>query len=197
MAKKLLSDRERFLKSVDVAVDGCWLWLGPKDRDGYASQWRIGSRSDGTRTKIRPHRFAYQEFVGPIPDGMTIDHLCRVRCCVNPDHLEPVTARENTQRGWRATKLYCPYGHPLFGPNLKIAKSGQRVCRECQRAAVRYNYRKTGGAAQKKHAEANREKRRLAQAERRANWSDERRLQEKERQREYDITRRGGRLKSD
>lgn len=191
MAKKLLSDKERLMKSVEVVTDSCWIWTGPLERDGYARQMKVGSRTDNTRKMVRPHRFSYTQFVGPIPDGYTIDHLCRIRCCVNPEHLEPVSAAENTQRGYRATKMYCRHGHPLFGDNMGlVTKTGFRFCRTCHRQAIRTNYRKTDGAAQKKYAENNREKRRLAQAKRRASWSSERLELERARQRAYDLQRR-------
>ena len=70
---------------------GCWLWLGATTDNGYGSFWADG-RSH------RAHRFAYAQFVGPIPSGLTLDHLCRNRICVNPKHLEPVTDRENILR---------------------------------------------------------------------------------------------------
>jgi len=114
-----------------------------------------------------------------------------MRCCVNPEHLEAVTSKENTQRGYRATKMYCVNGHPLFGENLGIVEStGFRFCRECQRAAIRKNYRKTGGAAQKKYAENNREKRMLDMRERRANSTDEQKQARKEYERAYDAANR-------
>lgn len=191
MAKKLITDIERLLKSVEVTVDSCWMWMGPTDKDGYARQMKVGSHTDNSRRMARPHRLSYQNFVGDIPEGMTIDHLCRMRCCVNPEHLEPVTGRVNTQRGHRATKLYCVNNHPLFGENLGFAsETGFRFCRICQRAAIRKHYRRTDGAAQKKYAEENREKRRLAQAARRASWTEDQKLAQLEYSRNYEATRR-------
>lgn len=191
MAKKRLSDQDRFRRSyVEVVANGCWEWQLFKDEDGYGYM-KLGSRTDGTRRQERAHRFAYECFVAAIPAGLQIDHLCRNRSCVNPEHMEPVTQLVNTQRGWRATKLYCPSGHPLFGPNLRIASAnGQRVCKECQRHAVRENYVKTHGAAQKRYGERNKEKRRQAQAQRRASWSEERLALERERGRIHDAMRR-------
>lgn len=84
---------ERFWSYVDRSKteDGCWLWNGHRESNGYGR-----FRHDGRRSGA--HRFAYEAEVGPIPDGLTIDHLCRVRHCVNPAHLEAVTSRENTRR---------------------------------------------------------------------------------------------------
>lgn len=72
----------------------CWIWQGGINQDGYA----MISRLDGKR-QVRAHRVLYEKHVGPIPDGAVLDHLCRVRCCVNPAHLEPVTVGENINRG--------------------------------------------------------------------------------------------------
>lgn len=83
-------DSARFWAKVAI-TPSCWLWQGWADRDGYGAL-DVGGRF------TRAHRFAYEELVGPIPDGLTIDHLCRVRNCVNPDHMEPVTLAENTRR---------------------------------------------------------------------------------------------------
>ncbi len=75
-----------------VTESGCWIWVGSLLHDGYA-RVRIGAK------KVLVHRFTYESFCGPIPQGLEIDHLCRVRCCVNPHHLEPVTHLENVLRG--------------------------------------------------------------------------------------------------
>jgi hypothetical protein len=87
-------ERERFWSRVDK-TDGCWVWTGPLHRGGYAKfQARDGR-------KVFVHRFSYETLVGPIPEGLFIDHLCENRLCVKPDHLEPVTHRENNLRSIR------------------------------------------------------------------------------------------------
>ncbi|MEU2992920.1 HNH endonuclease signature motif containing protein [Streptomyces griseoincarnatus] len=88
------------------------------------------------------HRVAYEVLVGPIPEGMHIDHLCRVRRCVNPHHLEPVTQRENTLRGdgptaIHALKTHCPQGHPYDEVNTYVCSAGRRHCRKCKRERER------------------------------------------------------------
>lgn len=112
-------------------TDGCWLWTGGLMNKGYGTFW--AGRS------LRAHRVAYELCIGPIPEGLTLDHLCRVRRCVNPAHLEPVTIRENVMRGEGITAAlaardYCVNGHPLTGDNLRIDAHGHRRCRTCGRA---------------------------------------------------------------
>ena len=103
--------------------------------EGYGQFW------DGTRL-VRAHRFAYEQIVGPIPDGLQLDHLCRVRSCVNPAHLEPVTCQVNLLRGTGASarnaiKTHCPQGHAYGDFNTYIRPEGWRRCRECHRAEER------------------------------------------------------------
>lgn len=126
----------RFQAKVQIDPQtGCWAWTGAKVSTGYGS-FRVK-----TKRHQLAHRFAYEQFRGPIPDGKMIDHLCRNRGCVNPAHLEPVTNQENCIRGTgpeltsnrHREKLYCVRGHPLFGENMRRDMKGHRVCRECMR----------------------------------------------------------------
>lgn len=189
MAKKHLSDEERFWQHVVLdPYTSCLVWQLDKDKDGYG-QFKAGSRTDGSRRQYRAHKWAYEKYVGPVPVGLQLDHLCRNRPCVNWLHLEPVTGLVNTRRGIRATKLYCDSGHPLFGENLKISKAG-RVCRECSRRLTHQNYRWTNGEAQKKFAANNKEKRAEAQRIRRANWTDEQKAYYRDYSRWYEATKR-------
>lgn len=86
-----------------IVVDdcGCWRWTGQKNRFGYG---QLTVNRDGKSRCLGAHRFSYEAHVGPIPEGLEIDHLCRVRDCVNPEHLEPVTRAENVRRSWAARK---------------------------------------------------------------------------------------------
>lgn len=124
----------RFAERVDTSGD-CWIWQGCCNWGGY------GRFHDGTR-EVGAHRFSWAAFVGPIPDGLHIDHLCKQRKCVNPDHLEPVTPQINTLRSENfiavnARKTHCVRGHPLSGPNLYVCPRGKRECRQCRAEANR------------------------------------------------------------
>lgn len=134
-----MSLREKILSKIKKDKKGCWLWqayIHPKTR--YAQCWN-GETNEGA------HRTAYKVFRGEIPDGLDIDHLCRVRHCVNPDHLEAVTRRTNLLRGIgvtaiRAKQTHCKSGHPLSGKNLIIRKNGTRKCRICKNVWWLKNY---------------------------------------------------------
>lgn len=113
---------ERLMEWVKIDPEtGCWNWQGGSTNDGYGL---LGSGRDKNRLA---HRRSYGMFIGPIPEGLQIDHLCKRRSCCNPAHLEAVTTRENMRR---ITKTHCKRGHPLSGDNLKLVKKG-RSCRAC------------------------------------------------------------------
>jgi hypothetical protein len=120
---------ERFWAKVVVADTGCWLWTAGKFRKGYGC-FRVGGRTGKT---WGAHAYAYAMLVGPVPDGLVLDHLCRTRLCVNPDHLEPVTHRVNILRGdgppaRNARRVGCMRGHPYSHHNGR-----QWVCLICNR----------------------------------------------------------------
>jgi hypothetical protein len=127
-----LSLVDRFWSKVDKRPDGCWLWLDVPDVKGYGTLKVEGRR-------VKAHRFAYELLTGPIPEGLTLDHLCLVKPCVNPAHLEPVTARENTIRspfttpGIHIRQTHCKRGHPFDAENTLRKPSGARQCRTCRR----------------------------------------------------------------
>lgn len=123
-----------------VSENGCWDWQLSRDDDGYG-RITYGGRAG------HAHRFSYQYFVGPIPAGLCLDHLCRVRHCCNPLHLEPVTPRENTLRGTsmivgQLAVTHCPQGHAYAGDNLMIRASGGRECRACHRIRDAESYQR-------------------------------------------------------
>lgn len=112
---------------------GCWLWQGYCNEKGYG---KFHHRADCSMA----HRFSYVLFKGAIPEGLQIDHLCRTRNCVNPNHLEAVTCQENIRRGtsgkYQLLKTHCPAGHPYEGENL-VRYKNTRVCRTCKNANLR------------------------------------------------------------
>ncbi len=135
----------RFWTKVDK-TGTCWLWTGAKKATGYGV-----FRKHADQNPRPAHRLAYEELIGPVPEGLELDHLCRVRACVNPAHLEPVTGRVNILRGFsppaqNARKTECINGHPLIPENLYL--HGQRKCKTCHKAAVgRYLARRKVDAA--------------------------------------------------
>jgi hypothetical protein len=117
---------------------GCWFFMGADDNNGYGG-FRRSKEKGGKWTKA--HKVSYDLFVGKVPEGKILDHLCRVRCCVNPEHLEPVTYKENADRGLTginmSSKTHCPQGHPYRGDNLYIKPNGGRDCKTCRKEANR------------------------------------------------------------
>jgi len=116
---------------IPVTESGCWLWEGNCNPKGY------GRFMSGRKT-FMAHRFVYELLKGTIPEGLQLDHLCRVHCCVNPAHLEPVTGRINTLRGIEfaavnAAKTSCPQGHPYTPDNIKKCYPQRRNCLTCRR----------------------------------------------------------------
>jgi hypothetical protein len=145
-----LSFEERFWSKVRPApADECWMWTASLNTGGYG-QFAYRGRP------LRAHRVAYELLICDIPAGLQLDHLCRVRPCVNPWHLEPVTNDVNMARGElrsyvHPVKTHCKHGHELSGDNVRRDPDGHRRCRTCERrdSLAGYYRRKAraGGAA--------------------------------------------------
>lgn len=124
----------RFHESYAVdETTGCWLWTSYRAKNGYA-QISVAGRL------TLAHRFSYELHVGPIADGLQLDHVyergCRHKHCVRPDHLEPVTHQENALRA-KALVTACPQGHPYDEINTSRRPNGWRTCKECNRQRAR------------------------------------------------------------
>lgn len=131
-----MTTRERFWSKVDRSggPESCWEWQA-------ARNWRGYGRFAVKRVEIGAHRVAYMMDVGPIPDGLHLDHLCRNTSCVNPAHLEAVSPRENYMRGegvgaLNAAKTECLRGHEFTPENTRFY-AGKRHCRTCMREYMR------------------------------------------------------------
>ncbi|MFF7795635.1 HNH endonuclease [Streptomyces sp. NPDC007991] len=129
---------DRITERVTVNDAGCWIYTGHLDRYGYG---RISYEGKSREA----YRIAYEHSVGPVPAGMELDHLCRVRQCVNPNHLEAVSPatnklRSNSFGGVNARKTACVHGHPYTSENTGYQNNGKyRYCKECRRRTNRSN----------------------------------------------------------
>lgn len=129
-------DLGRFMANVRKDPGGCWIWTGAVIPDGGPRGAGYGRFKWSGTTRLA-HRASYELLVGQIPDGLQIDHLCFVRSCVNPEHLQPVTARENLLRSPTAStlnigKTHCIRGHEFTVANTYTSPQGKRDCRACR-----------------------------------------------------------------
>jgi hypothetical protein len=123
---------ERLMFRTAAVPSGCWEWRGWVGPHGYGT-----IAADGSGPTLRAHRVSYEYFIGPIPEGFQLDHLCHNTRCVNPEHLEAVTAEVNCERRRRQNqhdgKPACLRGHAFTVENAAIDRSGHRRCRTCRR----------------------------------------------------------------
>ena len=143
MYRKTKTAAEHFWGNIKK-TELCWLWRGTIDNNGYG-KFQVTLRRLFSRV-ISAHRFSYEIHIGKIPNGLCLDHICRVRNCVNPAHLEAVSHRENVLRGEghsakNARKTHCKNGHEFTYENTRIKKNA-RNCIECARSYDRMRYNK-------------------------------------------------------
>lgn len=131
---------ERAVTKMVVEESGCWIWIGAKSGppNGLNGE-QYGNFWTGIKP-MRAHRFMYQFFIGKIPKEMVIDHLCRRPSCVNPNHMEIVTQRENSRRslspaGLKSQQTHCKRGHIFDDLNTRRTATGNRICRKCDSIA--------------------------------------------------------------
>lgn len=146
MAPKVKPPIERFNAKTTHAPSGCIEWTADMSNSGYGRFW-IGPEKGN---KALAHRWSYEYHVGPIPEGLVIDHLCRNRVCVNPEHLEPVTASENVRRGVSgerikasaAARTHCRRGHEYTEDSIgrRPSRPSERICLECRVIARKADY---------------------------------------------------------
>jgi HNH endonuclease len=133
---------QRLLAKCVIEPNGCWSWTGATQK-GYGAL-RVGGKNGRT---LRAYRLLYELHVGPISDGLELDHLCRNKLCINPAHLEPVTHQENMIRAdagkktgaLNRAKTHCANGHPYDDINTYWDSRGDRACRACKREWRRIN----------------------------------------------------------
>lgn len=136
---------DRLLAKVAESPSGCWLWQASVDQYGYG-RIKIGGRQG---RPVAAHRVAYEQLVGPIPDGLELDHLCRMPACVNPAHLEPVTRGVNQTRAFAAramTRTHCEKGHELIAGNIVPRTDRYSECRTCHNQNTRDSMRRIRAA---------------------------------------------------
>ena len=120
----------------DPLDTSCILWTKSVGSHGYGQTW------DG-ETVVLAHRYEWEKLHGPIPDGMTIDHICRVRRCINVEHLRLLSNVDNAKDNGQSKKTHCAAGHAFTASNTFYSKEGWRRCRECSRIAAREYYYRT------------------------------------------------------
>ncbi len=149
----MATQAERFQRKVSVLDSGCWQWMGTIHKHGY------GRFYDQKNHAVRAHRWAYSSWIGPIPDGMTVDHTCHDpkdcaggyscvhRSCVNPGHMQIVTIQDNLKRRASVIVTHCPNGHEYSDENTYVSKAGTRQCVTCNRDRARERQRKVRALA--------------------------------------------------
>lgn len=138
--------------SIEIDANGCWIWTAARNAYGYGI-----IRLNGKH--FMTHRFMYESHNGPIPEGLDLDHLCRVRCCINPEHLEAVSRKTNLLRGTTVTArnaavTHCPRGHEYTEANTGRTRRGSRYCKRCNVDRVSAYQREHGRLRSRKRSAA-------------------------------------------
>lgn len=125
------SEMKKRKHHMNISIGNCWIWAGKVSPKGYGIYQIL---IDKQWVSHPAHKLLYENLIGPVPKGKVLDHLCRVRQCINPEHLEIVTNAENIRRGisHQARKTHCPKGHIYKGVNLYIDPRGYRQCKTCR-----------------------------------------------------------------
>lgn len=166
-------------KCIPEPNSGCWLWTGALTGKGYGKISLHGRLSAA-------HRVSWETYRGKIPDGWEIDHrVCRLKCCVNPDHLVPCerlehVAQPDSAPSVKRSKTHCPKGHPYFGANLYLTGNGGRACKICRDENVGRRKVKIAATAAKRHQ---RKKSEFNATSRAYHWANRDRLNERARRR--------------
>lgn len=137
-------DLETRLKNkIKIDKNGCWVWLGAKFKKQYGNYAQIRISYGKYKSKIRKaHFISYEHFVGKVPKGKELDHLCHNTLCINPKHLEPVLHSENMKRRKDSGLLFCKYGHKYIPKTIYIDPKGRRQCKICRKNSVIKFYKK-------------------------------------------------------
>lgn len=152
MSRRRLDPIRNWWTKLERTPDGCWVWTAGTDQDGYG-KFAIGLGGQN-QIHTRAHRFAYEVFIGPIPDGMVVCHSCDNPPCANPDHLwlgTPIdnnadkVAKDRQAKVWglpltRARQTHCKYGHEFTPENTYVSGRGHRSCKTCRRESARRYY---------------------------------------------------------
>ncbi len=149
MAKPL---HERIETRIDTSDAGiCWIWPGSTTSKTWKAYGTISKyqHMDGSKSVYKillTHRVMYEHYKGPIPEGFDVDHLCRVRLCCNPDHLEAVTRTENSHRGAKYRPTHCKNGHEYTEDNSRYTKQGHIRCYACSKIHAKRTREKRNGS---------------------------------------------------
>lgn len=149
----------RFITKIEVSEtqfyngSPCWIWKGLTNSVTGYGEFKIDAHRKSVLPRSSPHRYAYQYFVGAIPDGEEIDHLCHTRNCANPLHLRTLTHGDNqaNRRNCYVNSGQCKNGHKMEGDNVRVDKNGRKKCKACNREKVAEFYARNPGYNERRY----------------------------------------------